>query len=369
MDDPALWIAFRDVPGLNRVAARVLVEAFGHPEAIFRRTFSELNAICGEDPASAIARGPRLGPARAELARTRALGLSVLPQGDPAFPPRLLEISDPPLLLYVLGRLPDLPTVSIVGSRRATPRGREAARGFAAALARAGCAVVSGLAYGIDAEAHRGALAVGGRTIAILASGLDRPGPRGNLRLAREILERDGAWISEHPPGTEARARHFPDRNRLISGMSRATLVVEARERSGSLRTAAHAGDQSRDVLVIPGPIDSDAYRGSNRLLAEGAKIVLDPLDAVKLATRLDVEAGAVPRVPPRRSEELPLPAGEAGAIVRRVRAEPRGADDLVEALGLGPSRLAALLFELELEGWITRQGRRIAAGPKAGKN
>ena len=341
--DEALWIALRDVSPTSRTELRSLVEKLGDPAAIFARL--------GIDPS--------LGSARAELERARSLGLRLIPQTDPGFPARLLEISDPPLLLYVAGRLPPDPLVSIVGSRRATERGREAASRFAGALARAGVGVVSGLAYGIDAAAHQGALDAGGRTVAILAGGLDRPGPRGNVRLARRILRAGGAWLSEHPPGTPARPHHFPDRNRLISGVSQAVIVIEAREASGTLWTSTHAIEQDRPVLVVPGPIDSAAYRGSNRLLAEGAKIVLDPVDAVKVAGGLTLDPEGNP----------PLPPGEMGAIVRRVRDEPCGPDDLVRDLGIDAARLAAILLDLELEGWVVREGRRIAARPKAGKN
>jgi DNA processing protein len=268
----------------------------------------------------------------------------------------LLEIPDPPVLLYLRGHPPEGPFVSVVGSRRATPRGREVARLFSAALARAGAVVASGLAYGIDAAAHTGALEAGSRTVAVLASGLDQPGPVGNRALARRILRQGGAWLSEHPPGAVPRAYHFPDRNRLISGLSRAALIVEARERSGSLSTARHAADQGRDVLVVPGPVDTDACRGSNRLLVEGAIAVVDPDDAVAAAL------GRLDWPPPGPTSELrPLPEGDGGRILRRIRGGPCGPDDLVRELGLPPARVAALLLDLELEGWVKREGRRVS--------
>jgi DNA processing protein len=361
VEDPALWVAFRDTPTLGRVQARELLRVFGSPAQIFGRRFEELLPACSRAAAHQLARDPDLSRARAEVARARRAGLEILLPRDPRFPGLLLEIPDPPVVLYVSGDLPEGRSVSIVGSRRATSRGREAAQRFAGALVRAGAFVTSGLAYGIDAAAHTGALEAGGTTIAVLASGLDRPGPAGNLRLARRILQQGGAWISEHPPGTPAQARHFPDRNRLISGLSRATLIVEARERSGSLWTARHSADQGREVMVIPGPIDTDACRGSNRLLVEGAIPVVDPEDAVVAALGcLDPRASA----PPCQAELAP--AGDAGRILRRVREAPCGPEDLVLALGLPAARVAALLLELEVEGWIVREGRRIACGPLA---
>jgi DNA processing protein len=362
VDDPLLWIALRDSPQLSRTEARDLLRAFGCPGAIFGRPEKELDGLCSEGAAKFLARDPRLGRARLELERAREAGFEILMAGRPGFPPLLDQIQDPPTVLYVAGCLPQGPLTSVVGSRRATARGRETALRFAAALTRAGAAVVSGLAYGIDAAAHTGALEAGGATVAVLASGLDRPGPSGNVPLARRILRDGGAWISEHPPGTCARPYYFPDRNRLISGISRATLIVEARERSGSLWTARHAVDQAREVLVVPGPIDSDSCRGSNRLLVEGATPVVDPQGAVVAALgSLDPRPVAV--VDPSAS---PAPEGDAARILRRVWESPCGPDDLVRELGLPAARVLTLVSELELDGLLTRDGRRIASGPRA---
>jgi DNA processing protein len=359
MHDPALWIALRDTPTLRRSQAHELLREFGGPERIFGRPSAELSRLCSPVAAHHLAREPDLTLPRAEVERARKAGLEIVLSLDPRLPAPLLEIPDPPVVLYLLGNLPRGPFVSVVGSRRVTPRGREAARKFAAALARAGAAVVSGLAYGVDAAAHAGALDVGGRTVAVLAGGLDRPGPAGNRPLARRIVRQGGACLSEHPPGTPSLAYHFPDRNRLISGLSRATLIVEARERSGSLWTARHAAEQGRDVLVIPGPIDTDACRGSNRLLLEGAIPVVDPEDAVVVALgRLD------PLLPGTAPAPERLPQGDAGRVLERVRQSPCGPEDLIVATGLSPARIASVLLDLEIEGWITREGRRIACGP-----
>jgi len=161
----------------------------------------------------------------------------ILTLADPEFPSELIAIPDPPLAIYVRGSLPRAPGLAVVGARRATLRGREVARGLAASLAQLGVVIVSGLAYGIDAAAHRGALDAGGVSLAVLASGLDRPLPQGNVRLARELLAGGGAWVSEYPPGTPPLPFRFPERNRLISALSRAVLVIEAGHDSGSLWT------------------------------------------------------------------------------------------------------------------------------------
>ena len=354
MDDPALWIALRNVPGLHRFQAQALLTRFGSPEAVFARSAQEIGAYCRPRSALALARGPDLAAASAELERVRELELQVLLPSGPEFPALLREIPDPPLLLYARGRLPRGPTLSIVGSRRGCARGRAGARAVAGRVAAAGGRMVSGLAYGIDAAAHEGALAAGGATVTILASGLDRPSPVGNRRLAKRILACGGAWLSEYAPGESALAYRFPERNRLISGLSAAGLIVEARERSGSLWTARHAAEQNRDVLVVPGPVDTDLCRVSNRLLQDGAIVILDVEDL------LDQVFPGVPRGAPGSAPGASLGA-EPRRILEQLRDGARDPDQLARALGIPASRLAALLLELELGGLILRDGTRIA--------
>jgi DNA processing protein len=331
MDDPVLWIALRHTPGLRRNQANALLARYGAPSRIFDRPAGELAA------------------ARDELERARRLGLVPLTRDAPDFPAALAHIPDPPLVLYLRGRLPPGPALAIVGSRRATERGRESARGLAAGVARAGGVVVSGLAYGIDAAAHRGALEGGGPTLVVLASGADQPTPTGHRALARQILDTGGGWLSEYPPGAPARAFQFPERNRLISGIADACLVVEARERSGSLWTARHALEQGRWLGAVPGPIDTDACRGSNGLLRDGAAPVLE------LADVLD----------PLGLRAAPVAQPNASTVAQRVLDQlangPRERDALGRSLGIGASELAARLVELELDGRITCDGTRVA--------
>ena len=307
--------------------------------------------------ASAAARLLRLplGEAEAVLARAETSGLRALVPGAPDFPAALAAIPDPPLLLWLRGALPAAPALAIVGARRASARALACAHEFARDVARAGVVVVSGLAYGVDAAAHEGALAGGFATVAVLASGVDVVTPKGQTKLAQRILDGGGGWVSERPPGSDAHARHFPERNRLISGLASATLVIEAREKSGSLWTARHALEQGRDVLVVPGPIDSDLCRGTNRLLRDGATPVLEAADA--LAAVLG------PLAPPRPAGSSPnaaAPAGPDAALLALLADGPCDADDLGAALGVPAAGLARRLVELELLGRVRREGTRV---------
>ncbi len=355
MDDPLLWIALRNVPGMRRDIAVHLLELMGSPGEIFKRGYAELKDACGETLAAALRCGPDLLAASQELEAVRKRKLTVLLYGRPGFPEALQRMPDPPLVLYARGSLPAGPSLAIVGSRRPSGRARRAAQQYGEQLAADGAIIVSGLAYGIDAAAHEGALRGGGRTVAILASGLERPSPVGNQRLAARILDSGGAWLSEYPPGQTYRTYHFPERNRLISGLARATLVVEAREKSGTLWTARHALEQGRNLGVIPGPTDSDLCRGSNALLRAAVPI----LDMIDLRLLVDVW--------PQRSEASQVDLAEVSSdrglpeqILVQLRDGPLSTDDLVRKLGIPAANLAATLLELELGGRVAREGARV---------
>jgi DNA processing protein len=342
--------------GLSCSAARQLLQRCGSGVALWRGGAALLPGGAGGAAAA-------LDGARRSLESLAARGVRVLAPGESEFPAVLAQIPDPPLLLFLRGRLPEGAALAVVGSRSAGERSRAVAHELARRAAEHGAAVVSGLAYGIDAAAHRGCLAGGGATVAVLASGVDCPSPSGNRALADQILSDGGAWLSEQLPGAGARPRHFPERNRLISGLARATLVVEARERSGTLWTARHALEQGRDVAVVPGAVDTDAARGSNRLLREGALAVLDADDLLDLLFGVGVR----PRSAARGLQRVPasdVREGLSGAA-RRVLAAlgdgPRDPDTLGCELGLGAAQLAAPLLELELAGLLERVGARLA--------
>ncbi|MBW2426687.1 MAG: DNA-protecting protein DprA [Deltaproteobacteria bacterium] len=306
---------------------------------------------------------PRSRPLERTLQWLERLRVRVVPGSHPAYPHRLAALVDAPPVLLVRGQVEVLgrPGVAIVGARAATQVGRRTARRMGRELAAQGLTIVSGLARGIDAEAHRGALEAGGRTIAVLACGPDRIYPPEHRRLADEILER-GAVISEMPLGTPPRAAHFPLRNRLISGLSLGVIVVEARRRSGSLISVRHALDQGREVFVVPGSVEGPFAEGSNRLLREGARAILDGRDVVE-DLGLGEAAGMV--VAPAEggatgSESDPGGPADSSppamAIVEMLAEGPLARDELARRAGLEPGVLARALLELELVGRVAQE-------------
>ena len=248
-----------------------------------------------------------------EYARLTVGGLRIVTQEDEQFPALLREIYDPPLLLYIRGELPhDVPCVAIVGSRKATQYGKTATNLLVRPLASRGLTIVSGLAYGIDAEAHRATLAVHGKTIAVLGSGSDDAAlyPRAHRQLAADIVASGGAVITEYPPGTRPQGYFFPQRNRIIAGLSRALVVVEADEKSGALITARLALDQNREVFAVPGPITSDLSRGTNGLLRDGAAPARSADDIWAALELQDALPAAAPSSTHQQLESIP--AGDA---------------------------------------------------------
>lgn len=268
-----------------------------------------------------------------------------LKRRDPAYPPLLAAIHDPPPVLWLRGDadpgLLSLPSVAIVGARACSGYGRAVARAVARELAAAGLVVVSGMARGIDAEAHRGALEAGGLTVAVLGCGVDRDYPAAHAELARRICER-GLVVSEYEAGVEPAPWRFPARNRIIAGMCSATVVVEARARSGALITADFALEDGREVMVVPGEITSALSEGTNALLRLGATPLTraaDVLETYGLAAVVEVEAE---------------PEGDAAAVLEKLRATAASIDELARATGLSSGDVAAALIELELSGWVS---------------
>ena len=321
---------------------------------------------------------PRADAVRTEIERARRLGVALLTPDDDAFPPLLRASADPPALLYVRGRLEadDRLSVALVGARRATAHGVQLAERLAEDLAARGFTVVSGLARGIDAAVHRGALSGGGRTVAVLGCGIDRIYPREHARLAETIASR-GAVISELPLGTPPLRRNFPERNRIIAWMSWATVVVEAARDSGSLITAGLAAEEGRLVFAVPGPPGEPNAEGTNGLLREGAiccRSAFDVLEDLGVQVRETAQALAEARGTARAAEGASGAAdgagagdagGEASGLQKRIldalpAARAIDAEALGTACGLEPGRLLSELLELELQGLVKAlPGRR----------
>src|SRR5207249_2427977 len=282
LDDAALaWLALALVPELLPRRAFALVERFGTPRAVLDGPAGGL-AAADVPPAAVASLGTAAGRARAETLKLARAGATLVAWSDDAYPPALRHIAQPPLVLAVRGSLggPDEPAIAIVGARRASEYGRHMAAELARQLAQAGVTVVSGLAAGVDAAAHHAALAAGGRTVAVLGTGIDRVYPKWHRELARAIAGQ-GALVSEFPCGSPPLQFHFPRRNRIISGLTRGTIVVEAADDSGSLITARHALEQDRQVFAVPGPVGVPAHHGPNRPIQQGAKLVLSARDVI----------------------------------------------------------------------------------------
>lgn len=280
--------------------------------------------------------------------------IDYIKRDDPRFPPLLLQISDPPEGLYVRGNLKDHPCLSVVGTRRCTTYGKRVTNDIVGGLAAAGMGVVSGMAFGIDALAHEAALAGGGYTIAVLATGIDDATlyPREHVGLAKRILESGGAIISEQPPRSPSFKYAFPRRNRLIAGLTHATLVIEATQDSGSLITAKLALDQNREVLAVPGSVYNPVSDGCHQLIKMGAKLVRNADDVLKSMAFDRPELIAECRAS--------LPMTEAESLVYARLDQPRHIDDLATLLGLSSATLSSILSLLEIKNYIVHQGAQI---------
>jgi DNA processing protein len=349
-DELAAWLRLLETPGVGRESARKLLSAFGSPEGVFGASAVALRGVAGGSIAQAL--GSPDDTLEALVSRTLdwlqadPQARSIVTLGDALYPSALLETADPPLLLYAQGRLAHLnsQSLAIVGSRNPTQQGVENARAFAQHLSQAGITVVSGLALGIDAAAHEGALLGAAGTIAVVGTGLDQVYPRRNATLAQRIVS-GGLVLSEYSLGTPPLAANFPVRNRIIAGLARGTLVVEAALQSGSLITARLAAEAGRDVYAIPGSIHSPQSRGCHALLKQGAKLVdsaQDILEDLNLADRSP--AG---RPEPRETAADPL--------LEALGYDPVSLDALVARTGWSAAALNIRLLELELDGQVAR--------------
>jgi DNA processing protein len=357
MDELTASLVLARIPGLDARTAADWLTHFDSAGAFVSKSSAELNhAGVPKKAVEAIAR------ARREV----SVDLRWLERKDhhfvswtcDSYPPLLNELTDPPLALYVRGNveLLSLPQLAIVGSRNPTPHGRQTAYDFAAHLSRCGLLVTSGLALGIDTASHQGALHADGSTIAVCGTGLDVPYPKSNTVLADAIAAR-GALVSEFPLGTPPMKAHFPRRNRIISGLSLGTLVVEAALQSGSLITARLAAEQGREVFAIPGSINNPLARGCHRLIRQGAKLVETAEDIFEELRPLAGSLAAYTQSSPKPADSQPK-SGELlhkghKILLDALGFEPAGVDLLVERTGLRADEVAAMLTILELEGHI----------------
>ena len=349
-DELAAWLRLTLIPGIGGESQRKLLAAFGLPEAIFAAGRLATRSVIGDranllfdfDPSEEVDRN---------IEWASQPGQTILTLADNTYPQSLLEIADPPNVLYVRGNAALLQKrgLAMVGSRNATPQGLQTAENFAKTLAGRGICIISGLALGIDAASHRGALAAGGETIAVIGTGPDRIYPARNKELALAIVEH-GAIVSEFALGTPAIAANFPRRNRIISGLSRGVLVVEAAPESGSLITARLAGEQGREVFAIPGSIHSPVARGCHKLIKQGAKLVETAQDVLE-------ELGDIDQ--PAVSREISNPE-EKNPLLTALGHDPCALDELVERTGLRADQLLGELMTLELSGQLaTLPGNR----------
>ena len=379
------WLWLSELRGLQNETRLALLRHFGSPEAVYYADREEILLTDGMTPEQAARLDDHdLAGAQKILGRCEELGLSLLTIQDAAYPRRLLNIYDPPCLLYVRGRLPafdEEAAVAVVGTRSCTPYGISCAEKLGYGIARCGGLVVSGLAAGIDSAALRGALRANGRAAAVLGNGLDVVYPRENQYLYEDVAAA-GCLISEYPPGTRPVGSHFPRRNRILSGLSVAALVVEAPERSGALITAAAALEQGKDVFAVPGPIDAPASVGCNQLIRDGAGLVSDAWDILReyeghfpeklcppgqVSSRPQVTGYQTEKAEPARPAKPLVDPAERGltddqtALLRALDGDtPMLVDDLIEQTGIPTRRVLSALTLLEIEGLVTQHsGKR----------
>jgi len=356
-DELGAWLRLLLVSGIGREGARRLLASFGSPQAVVQASEQALAAVAGLKLAAEILTEPSdLGSSMAAVRRWLDGGeqRQVLTLGDPAYPRILLESPDPPLLLYVQGDPAHLagPAIAVVGSRKPTPQGLDNARQFAQAFGEAGYAVVSGLALGVDGAAHEGALDAGAPTVAVVGTGLDRVYPRRHLELARRIAKQ-GALVSEFLPGTPPLAENFPQRNRIIAGLSQGTVVVEAALQSGSLITARLANEAGREVFAVPGSIHAEQSRGCHALIRDGARLVESAAEVLD-----ELRQPALHLVSTRAPAQAPILGTEGDRpdpLLDALGHDPVTLDSLQARTGWPTAELLARLLELELDGRVAR--------------
>lgn len=349
VDETKYWVALNRINGVGRVRYQALAQRFGRLSEAWAASRSDLKSAGLDDRivrAITTERG-NIDP-DTELDRLHKAGVTPLTWDDPAYPRRLKETDDPPPVLYVKGTIKDSDewSISVVGTRRPTPYGRQAAEEMAHKLAANGISVISGMARGIDAIAHRSALECGGRTIAALACGLDVVYPPEHKKLAAQIAE-NGALVSDYPLGTQPRGDYFPRRNRILAGMSLGVLVVEGDLKSGALITARIAVEQNREVFAVPGSIFSPQSRGTNTVIGRGEAKLVQSVDDILEELNLTM-------VPQQMELQELVPATDTEAeILRHISVEPVHVDDVCRQSGLPVSTVSSLLAMMELKGLV----------------
>jgi DNA processing protein len=356
--EPDAWLALDLIPGLGGEGLRQLLAQFGSPAAVLAQSNSALARTVSAKVAEAIVAGPAAEKLDAAKKWLEGEFNHLLTLADTDYPASLLEISDPPPVLYLKGNrvLLSATGIAVVGSRNATPVGLQNAEAFSRALSAAGLTIISGMALGIDAAAHRGGLDGGASSIAVVGTGLDLVYPARNKALARELAEK-GLIVSEFSLGTPALAQNFPRRNRIISGLSRGVLVVEAALASGSLITARQAAEQGREVFAIPGTIHSPFSKGCHQLIKQGAKLVDDANDIlVELQWRNSVASNnKSSNITAHDSEHVELENDDGGdPLLMAMGYDPASIDALMERVDLPADQVMLRITELEIEGIIT---------------
>lgn len=352
MDPKIYWVGFSLVKGIGAVRFRALLQYFGDMECAWSASLSDLmKAGLSQKLAEGVLHARSTIRLQEKFDQLQQLGIAVLTWDDPTYPRYLKEISQPPPVLYMRGSIKpeDDVAVAVVGTRRITGYGRQVAEELGGYLARNGITVVSGLARGVDAVTHEAVLRAGGRTLAVLGSGVDVIYPPEYQKMAGKIIEQ-GAILSDYPPGTQPEAVNFPPRNRIISGLSRIVLVVEAGETSGALITASFAADQGRDVLAVPGSIYAPQSKGTNYLLQQGAKPLLCFEDVL--------EALNMDRVQSHQQARMVFPGSPVEAkIIGVLSADPIHIDEIGSLTGLSIEEVSATLTLMELKGMVRQVG------------
>ncbi|MDR2849360.1 MAG: DNA-processing protein DprA [Verrucomicrobiota bacterium] len=346
------------VPGLGAVTVKRMAERFGSLGGIPEASEGDLAGVPGLGPERAQRFCAEFRRLRAddELARAEKKGVKLVTWVDEGYPALLRQIADPPLVLYVAGAVEalDRPAVAVIGTRRATVYGRECARRFGYQLASAGYTVVSGLALGIDTEAHTGAVQAKGRTVAVLGGALDCLFPKENAGLARSIIDAGGAVVCDYPFGRQPDAQTFPMRNRIVSGLSKGVLVVESPLKSGTLITVGQALDQGRSVMAVPGRIDSPASQGSHKLIREGARLVTTVDDVIEevqdLMAGMRRTPGCADGAPAETERPETVLTPDERAVMACVGNEAVPVDEVVRGSGLAAGQVSALLVGLQIK-------------------